>query len=103
MAKQARAMSADQVSEKTLELTKVFGSYVFDHPDFVDKLPDRATLVLLDPDDRWFNEEAKTNAARNQRLTRQSGEEPGPLVYIMVKMVQETVIVPKLEMVPSVT
>ncbi len=96
-------MSADQVSEKTLELTKVFGSYVFNHPDFLDKLPDRATLVLLDPNDRWFNEEAKTTAERNQRLTRQSGEEPGPLVYIMVKMVQETVIVPRLEIASPAT
>ncbi|MDP2935551.1 MAG: hypothetical protein Q8O86_03570, partial [Dehalococcoidia bacterium] len=66
-------------------------------------LPDKATLVFLDPDDPWFNKEAKTNAERNQRLTRQSGEEVGPLVYITVKMVQETVAVPKLEVVPSIT
>jgi hypothetical protein len=67
MAKQARAMSADQVSEKTLELTQTFGRYVYDHPDFLEKLPDRATLVFLDPDDPWFNEEARRNAERNQR------------------------------------
>ncbi len=96
-------MSPDQVSEKTLELTKVFGSYVFDHPDFLDELPDKATLVFLDPDDPWFNEESKRNAERNQRLTRESGEESSPIVYVTVKMVQETVVVPKLEVAYSVT
>lgn len=90
-------MRNTRASDKTLEMTKVFGRYVFEHPDFLERLPDRATLVFLDPADPRFNQEARGIALRNRRLAEESGEDVGPLVYIEVKMTKETIEVPNFE------
>ena len=43
------------VAEKVLELTEQFNQHVFDHPEVLDTLPERAVLIFLDPDDPNFN------------------------------------------------
>ena len=49
-------MSPAEVAEKVIELSEQFNQYVFEHPDILDNLPDRAVLIFLDADDDSFNE-----------------------------------------------
>jgi len=43
------------IAEKVLELTEQFTQQVFEHPELLDALPDRAALIFLDADDPDFN------------------------------------------------
>lgn len=43
------------IADKVLELSEQFNQQVFEHPEILDALPDRAVLVFLDPDDPDFN------------------------------------------------
>ncbi|MEW5939968.1 MAG: DUF5647 family protein, partial [Chloroflexota bacterium] len=43
------------MTDKIFDLFEKFNHYVFAHPDILDELPDRAVLVLLDPEDEEFN------------------------------------------------
>lgn len=49
-------MSPAEVADKVIELSEQFNQYVFEHPEILDDLPDRAVLVFLDADDDSFNE-----------------------------------------------
>lgn len=49
-------MKPGEVSDKVIELSEQFNQYVFEHPDILDALPERAVLVFLDADDQPFNE-----------------------------------------------
>lgn len=48
-------MNSQLVADKIFELSEQFNRYVFDHPDILDTMPDKAVLVLLDVDDPEFN------------------------------------------------
>ena len=48
-------MNSQLVADKIFELSEQFNRYVFDHPDILDTMPDKAVLVLLDVDDTEFN------------------------------------------------
>jgi len=48
-------MNAQTVADKIFELSEQFNRYVFDHPEILDEIPDKAVLVLLDADDPEFN------------------------------------------------
>lgn len=48
-------MNTQSFSDKILELSEQFNRYVFEHPEGLDKIPDKAVLVLLDADDPEFN------------------------------------------------
>ena len=48
-------MNSQTVADKIFELSEQFNRYVFDHPEILDEIPDRAVLVLLDADDPEFN------------------------------------------------
>ena len=45
-----------EIADKVLELGEQFNRYVFEHPEILDNLPDRAVLVFLDAEDHRFNE-----------------------------------------------
>ena len=49
-------LTPQQVADKVLELTEQFNRYVFNNPDVLDRLPDKAVLVFLDADDPAFNQ-----------------------------------------------
>lgn len=49
-------MNSQAVADKVFELSEQFNRYVFDHPEILDKIPDKAVLVLLDADDPEFNQ-----------------------------------------------
>lgn len=48
-------MNSQTVANKIFDLSEQFNRYVFDHPEILDEIPDRAVLVLLDADDPEFN------------------------------------------------
>ena len=48
-------MNAQAVADKIFELSEQFNHYVFDHPEILDSIPDKAMLVLLDVNDPEFN------------------------------------------------
>ena len=48
-------MNAQILADKVFELSEQFNRYVFDHPEILDEIPDKAVLVLLDADDPEFN------------------------------------------------
>jgi len=45
-----------QVADKVFELTEQFNQFIFSHPEILDRIPDKAMLVFLDPDDPVFNQ-----------------------------------------------
>lgn len=87
------ALTNDPVTDKVFELTKQFNTYVFEHPDILDEIPNKAVLVFLDPDDPEFNR-------ANIELARSTPHLSGPLVYI--EMQKRVRIVEQVEWTPQI-
>jgi hypothetical protein len=83
-----------QVADKVLDLTEQFNQYVFDNPDILDTIPDKATLVFLDADDPEFN---RANVELARSMPRPAD---GPLVY--VRMRKRVRVVQQIEWMPEV-
>ncbi|MEZ4767885.1 MAG: DUF5647 family protein [Caldilineales bacterium] len=49
-------MNKESFADKIFELSEQFNRYVFEHPEVLDGIPDKAVLVLLDADDPEFNQ-----------------------------------------------
>lgn len=81
-------MNAQAVAEKVFELSEQFNHYIFDHPDILDSIPDKAVLVFLDADDPAFNQ-ANLSLAEATLLP-----DGGQRVYVemqkRVRLVQQT-------------
>ena len=87
-------LTPQQVADKVLELTEQFNRYVFNNPDILDRLPDKAVLVFLDTDDPAFNQ-------ANIELARATPSlEDGPLVY--VRMQKRIRVVQQVEWTPDI-
>lgn len=69
-------MNSQLMADKIFELSEQFNRYVFDHPDILDSIPDKAVLVLLDVDDPEFN---KANLALTEATPLPLGGQP---VYV---------------------
>jgi hypothetical protein len=65
----AAKMNPAEVADKVIELSEQFNQYVFEHPNILDDLPDRAVLVFLDADDHSFNEANSALALQSQLPT----------------------------------
>ena len=65
-------MNAQTMADKIFELSEQFNRYIFDHPEILDRIPDKATLVLLDVDDPEFN---KANLALAEATPLPPGSE----------------------------
>ncbi len=63
-------LTPTDVADKALELSEQFNQYVFDHPEILDNLPDKAVLVFLDAEDQEFNEANKEMAAASPLPTQ---------------------------------
>lgn len=48
-------MNKESFTDKIFELSEQFNRYVFEHPEVLDGIPDKAVLILLDADDPEFN------------------------------------------------
>jgi len=83
------------LADKIFDLMKKFNHYVFANPDFLDELPARAVLVLLDPEDEEFNR-------ANIEMVKSSPKPPedAPLVYI--RMTKQVKVVQQVEWTPTI-
>ena len=83
------------VADKVFELMEQFNHYVFAHPGILDELPERAVLVLLDPEDEEFNR-------ANIEMVKSSPKPPedAPLVYI--RMTKQVKVVQQVEWTPTI-
>jgi hypothetical protein len=63
--------------EKNSMLVREFDRYVLEHPDFADRLPYNALVVMQVEGDEEFNEWARD-------IARRAAEENTPVVYVTV-------------------
>jgi len=87
-------MTPQQIADKVFELTERFNQYVFDNPDILDDIPDKAALVFLDADDPAFN---RANMELALALPRPTD---APVVY--VKMQKRIRVVEQVEWQPNI-
>ncbi|MBU2611940.1 MAG: hypothetical protein KJ606_13500 [Chloroflexi bacterium] len=80
--------------DKLFDLIEQFHHYVFSHPDVLDKLPEKAALVLLDAEDEEFNRR-NIELAKNNRYP-----EDVPIVY--VRMTRQVRMIQQIEWTPSI-
>jgi hypothetical protein len=84
-----RKVTPEEVAEKVFELTEQFNQYVFEHPDILDHIPDKAALVFLDADDPDFNE---ANLALANTTTK-----PADAQHVYIKMQKHIRIVEQVD------
>ena len=87
-------LTPQQIADKVFELTEQFNQYVFDNPDILDNIPDRATLVFLDADDPEFN---RANLELARAMPRPTD---APVVY--VRMQKRIRVVEQVEWQPNI-
>jgi hypothetical protein len=87
-------LTPQQIADKVFELTEQFNQYVFDNPDVLDNVPDKATLVFLDADDPEFN---RANLELARDLPR-----PADSTLVYVKMQKRVRVVQQIEWMPQV-
>ena len=87
-------LTSQQVADKVFELTEQFNQYVFDNPDILDNIPDKATLVFLDADDPEFNRANIELVRAMPHLT------DAPVVY--VRMQKRIRVVEQVEWQPNI-
>ena len=63
--------------DKNTMLVREFDRYVLEHPEFAEKIPDNALVVMQITDDDEFNEWAK-------RTAQSMAEKNNPIVYFTV-------------------
>jgi hypothetical protein len=70
-------MSERELIEKNITLSIEFSKYIFEHPEFEDKIPKGAQVVLL-PE---YDEEL---SAYNLTIAEEQREEGQPVVYVRI-------------------
>ena len=73
-------MTEEEIFEKNLILSTEFDRYVLEHPEFAEKIPLNAQVVLLPEDDEELRKK-NLEIAKTQR-------EPGqPVIYVQIEKV----------------
>ena len=67
--------------QKNAELITEFDRYVREHPEFADKIPDKALVAMLVDGDEEFNRWSQEGAKRQT-------EKGQPIVYVRIKRIQ---------------
>ena len=63
--------------EKNSLLVKEFDKYILEHPEFAEKIPDKALVVMQIQGDESFNQWARKTA-------RKMAEKEGPVVFVTI-------------------
>ena len=71
-------MNEKEFVEKNIRLSFEFSKYVFEHPEFEEKLPEGAEVVILLENDTEFNK-------RTLALADKSKEEGRQIIFVKVK------------------
>jgi len=81
--------------EKNSMLVKEFDRYIIEHPDFAEKIPDNALVVMQVKDDEEFNQWAKETASKvsekEQAIVYATITELKPVRSRIEKLILETV------------
>jgi len=79
-----------ELVEKNISLSIEFSKYIFEHPEFDDKIPKGAQVVLIP----GYDEEL---SSYNLRITEEQREEGQPVVYVKI----EQLLAPRLSRVSN--
>jgi len=71
-------MTEKEFVEKGIRLSFEFSKYLIEHPEFEEKIPEGAEVVIFSDDDSEFNEKA-------EKLAEKSKEEGQQIIFIKVK------------------
>jgi hypothetical protein len=66
------------MERKNTDLIKEFNTYVREHPDFAERIPNNAVVVMQMDGDEEFNE-------WNIKMVKGQGETDRPIVYIRIR------------------
>lgn len=81
------SVTVEEMAEKNLELTKRFILRMLEHPEELESLPDRCTIIDLpldDPDLFEANLRLAGEIVRNGEKERKDGEPPKPVVLLPI-------------------
>ena len=67
--------------QKNADLVTEFDRYVREHPEFADKIPDKALVAMLVDGDEEFNRWSQEGAKRQT-------EKGQPIIYVRIKRIQ---------------
>ena len=73
-------MTEEEIFSKNLILTTEFDRYVLEHPDFAEKIPKNAQIVLLPEDDLELRQ-------KNIEIAEAQRELDQPVVYVEIERV----------------
>jgi glycogen synthase len=80
MSRYKKLSKKDQVfGQQVVDLVFEFNHYVIEHPEFTEKIPSPARIILLIEGDEEYNEWAKRLAKRHAKTDNR------PLVYLKIK------------------
>ena len=71
-------MSERELIEKNINLSIEFSKYIFEHPEFEDKIPKGAQVILLPEYDEGLS-------AYNLMIAEKQREEGQPVVYVRIE------------------
>jgi len=69
--------NSDSLVNKNTMLVREFDRYILEHPEFSEKIPDNALVVMQIADDEEFNEWAR-------RTGKSMAEKDNPILYVTV-------------------
>jgi hypothetical protein len=84
-------MEEQELIDKNMTLSIEFSKYIFEHPEFEDKIPKGAQVVLLPEYDDELS-------AYNLRIAKKQKEKGQPVVYVKI----EKLLAPRLSRVSKV-
>lgn len=70
-----------EMIDKNLDMMFEFTKYVLEHPEFAEKIPDNAVVIMQSEGDEAFNEWSK-------RLGEKQAGEAQPIIYVMIKRME---------------
>ena len=73
-------MTEEEIFSKNLILTTEFDRYVLEHPEFAEKIPENAQVVLLPEDDLELRQ-------KNIEIAKSQRESGQPVVYVEIEKV----------------
>ncbi|MFH1953981.1 MAG: DUF5647 family protein [Pseudomonadota bacterium] len=73
-------MTEQEIFSKNLILTTEFDRYVLEHPEFAEKIPENAQVVLLPEDDLELRQ-------KNIEIAKAQRESGQPVVYVEIEKV----------------
>jgi len=73
-------LTEQEIFSRNLVLSTEFDRYVLEHPEFADKIPANAQVVLLPEDDQELRE-------KNLELAKIQREPDQPVVYVQIEKV----------------